>query len=126
MTLPFKIDSKLKPQSHTISDGLGHSLDIPKYGCLSVEETEIYHDYTLKAMQDGNNQAFVSYKIELVYRLLCSRFSLPEETNRSDLFSFEDGSPWTEILIDEFYQFFENERLRWKEPEPVTETEGKP
>jgi len=118
--LPFKISGKVKPQTFEVNDGLGHTLEIPKYGCLTVEETEVYHGYTMEATQDSK-LPFENYKIELVFRLLCSRFNLPEGTTKKDVFSYED-SPMGETMVTAIYSFFEKERTRWIE---TINTEGK-
>jgi hypothetical protein len=121
--LPFKIDAKIKPKTHVVNDGLGHSLEVSKYGCLTVEETEIYHSFTLQTTKD-ENYPFANYKIELVFRLLCSRFKLPENTPRESIFIYPDDSPMGEPMIEAMYGFFENERMRWDSVKE-SQTEGK-
>jgi hypothetical protein len=123
--LPFKISSIAKTETFTVEDGLGHSLDIPKYGCLTVEEMEIYYNYTLETVNTkGDSLPYQSYQVELIYRLLKSRFNLPDTVTKKELFTLENGDPLGESMVKALFDFFEQERLRWVK-EPVVSTGGK-
>ena len=120
--LPFKTSTQ-KQEYSTINDGIGNSLNIPKHNCLTVGESIIYHSYTMIASKD-TTLAFNCYKIELVFRLLVSRFNLPETATKEDVFRMKDKSIG-EPMIEAIYDFFERERMRWQQAEKETTEEKK-
>jgi hypothetical protein len=122
--LPFKISEDVVSAAHKVEDKQGHSIELIKYGCLSVEEAEIYHRYTLQTVLNEADPLFC-YKYELVFRLLCSRYNLPIGTDKKDVFVYPDSTPVGEPMIEALYEFFEWERLRWDTTAKAKEEEAR-
>jgi len=121
--LPFKTNPNLTyaiGQIETIQDGLGNSLDIPKYGCLTWEEYEQYSQYTLAASK-SDDLSLDTYRANVVVDFLRSRFKIDSTISKSELLKLADGTPIPYPMLQALWSFFEGEMNRWQIEEKAPE-----
>ncbi len=112
--LPFKTteNSYIKNQTQVITDYLGNSIELAKYGCVTWQEHEDFSQYTLTSSRDDELSLDV-YHTEVVVLFLRSRFTIEKTVPKSEILKLPDGSPTPQTLIDALWIFFKNERERW-------------
>ena len=112
-SLPFKTRSQ-EFQTYLIDDGRGTTLEVPRYGSITVNEAMQFQS-ALTAV--GKDASMAEFQIEVVRRFLALRLDLPlDDLELAD-------APWS--FIDAAYAFFVQERGGWKDEEGETEGEGK-
>lgn len=122
--LPFKTKPGLGKQTEVVTDEFGNSLEVPKYGCVTWEEQELFSQYTLESSVKDELPLDI-YNTEVVVIYLRSRFKAGAQASKAEILTLPEGLPVPQSLIDVLSTFFKNERERWKsktepdEPEQI-------
>ena len=113
------------PTVHLVSDGIGNTIVLPKYGCLTWIEDDIINSYIINADTDQNGLKLpMSYaEAELVSRLLQFRKGIKPDQFRPKeevlVIPSRDGSferPMSSLLVHAIYEFFTiHEKSGWKQ-----------
>ena len=101
--LPFKTSDK-SVDEHTIEDGFGNSLTVPKYGCLTVDEGI----NTAKVRYDPAKDSGADWKLGVVTAFLKSRFRLDKLTPDEVAEQAQ-----TQPMLDAIFEFYQKEQSRW-------------
>ncbi|AUB36147.1 hypothetical protein COO91_02048 [Nostoc flagelliforme CCNUN1] len=110
--LPFKTKPGLGEQTEIVTDELGNSIEVPKYGCVTWQEQELFSLYTLESSVRDDLPLDV-YKTEVVLIYLRCRFQIGEQVSKAEILTLPGGTPVPQSLIDKLSTFFKNERERW-------------
>lgn len=103
--LPFKTIKQ--KNTELIEDGLGHSLEVPKYGCFTYNEMLAF-DAVLANTEKIDHE----FRTNLVATMLMLRFKLAPGTKADEILVDDEGNSVAQTLIDALYEFFLAERNR--------------
>jgi hypothetical protein len=117
--LPFEV-GEYKVEQYRVEDGLGNSLPVPKYGCLTWEENKDLNQFSLSAQNDTmmSDQA---YRTGVVLLLLRKRFNISSSVTDNEILQYGENRPVLQPMIDKLYEFFDGERKRWNFVEDKSE-----
>ena len=124
---PFKSYQE-DPGTHTVSDGIGNEIVLPKYGSLTLVEEDLLNTYILNAEKDKDGQKLPmsAAESEVVSQLLQFRdgkkpneFLPKEEVLVMPSKSGKTKRPMSSLLVHAIYKYFTiDEKSGWKEHNP--------
>jgi len=112
--LPFIVSGILQ-RTEKITDSMGISIEIPRYGSLTWQEFQVWAALNLTLQNE--TATMTQYSLSLVCALLRFRFKLDEKTTDEEIMDIQ-GHPMTESMMMDILDFFLKEQARWVESVP--------
>jgi len=112
--LPFVV-SEILQRTEKITDSMGVSIEIPRYGSLTWQEFQVWAELNLTLQKE--TATMTQYSISLVCSLLRLRFKLDADTTDEEIMDIQ-GYPMTESMMNNILEFFLKEQARWVESVP--------